>query len=129
MNDHPNAALTRAMVDAFGKGDLAAVGATFAPDAVWELPGHSTIAGTFHGPDEIVGFLARSYELSGGSLRVEPIEVLGTDWGAVQVQRVTGQHEGRQLDCVEILAHRIVGGKIVHTYHRPDQYAVDGFFG
>jgi len=129
MNDHPNATLTRAMLDAFSTGNLEAVGATFAPDAVWELPGRGVLAGTFHGPGEIIGFLARSFELSGGSLRVEPIEVLGDDWGSVQVQRVTGEHEGRRLDCVEVLAHRIVDGRIVHTYHRPDQYALDAFFG
>ena len=47
----------------------------------------------------------------------------------MQVQRVTAKHEGRELDCVEVLAHEIVEGTIVRTYHRPDQYAIDAFFG
>jgi hypothetical protein len=33
------------------------------------------------------------------------------------------------LECVEILAHDIADGAIVRTYHRPDQYAIDAFFG
>lgn len=125
---HPNAEQIEKMLQAFGQGDLGSVGANFAPDAVWELPGRSVIAGTFTGPEAVIGFLAKSYELSGGTLSVEPIAVLGTDWGAVQVQRVTANRDGRKLDCVEVLAHQMDHGLIRHTYHRPDQYALDAFF-
>ena len=128
MNEHPNAALARTMVDAFQNGDLATVGGCFADDAVWDLPGRSTVAGEYKGPDAIVGFLAKAFELSGGTLRLEVVNILGSDWGAVQVQHVRAAHNGRTLDCVEVLAHQIVDGKIVRTYHRPDQYAIDAFF-
>lgn len=128
MNEHPNAALARSLVAAFTGGDLAAVKTYFADDAVWDLPGQSAVAGTYAGPDSIVGFLAKAFELSGGSLRLEVIDILGSDWGAVQVQRVTADHAGRTLDCIEVIAHRIVDAKIVRTHHRPDQYAIDAFF-
>jgi ketosteroid isomerase-like protein len=129
MSNHPNTDLTRRMVDAFSRGDLAAVPSCFAVDAVWELPGTGRVAGTYTGPEQIVGFLAKAYELSGGTLALDVVAILGDDWGAVQVQRVTAKHEGRELDCVEVLAHEIVDGRIVRTYHRPDQYAIDAFFG
>lgn len=129
MNEHPNATIARALVDEFTRGDLAAAGAHFADDAVWELPGHSRVTGEYKGRDEILGFLATSYELSGGTLRLELIDILGSDWGAVQVQHVRAELNGRVLDCVEVLAHEIVDGVIVRTYHRPDQTAIDGFFG
>lgn len=128
MTAQPNAALARSLVAAFSRGDLEAVGACFADDAVWDLPGRSAVAGTYKGRAEILGFLARAYELSGGTLRLELIDVLGSDWGAVQVQYVRAGDNARTLDCVEVLAHEIVGGKIVRTYHRPDQYAIDAFF-
>lgn len=128
MSEHENTALVRGMIDAFGCGDLAAVGACFAADAVWDLPGRSAVAGTYTGPDEIVGFLARAYELSGGTLRLEVLDVLGSDQGAAHVQRVQAERDGRALDCVEVLAHEIVDGRITRTYHRPDQYAIDAFF-
>jgi ketosteroid isomerase-like protein len=128
MPNHTNAELVRRMVDAFSRGDLATVATHFAPDAVWDLPGTSPVAGTYTGPEQIVGFLAKSYELSGGTLALDLISIVGDDWGAVQVQRITAKHAGRELDCVEVLAHEIVDGTIVRTYHRPDQYAVDGFF-
>lgn len=129
MTENSNATLARNMVEAFMKGDLATVGAAFADDAVWDLPGRSAVAGEYKGPDAIVRFLAKAYELSGGTLQLELVDILGSDWGAVQVQHVRGDHGGRTLDCVEVIAHQIVDGKIVRTYHRPDQYAIDAFFG
>ena len=129
MSNHPNAQLATDVVAAFTRGDLGAVATYFAPDAVWDLPGTGPLAGTYRGPEQIVGFLAKSYELSGGTLGLDLITILGNDWGAVQVQRVTAKHNGRELDCVEVLAHEIVDGAIVRTYHRPDQYAIDEFFG
>jgi ketosteroid isomerase-like protein len=129
MSNHPNATIARRMVDAFSRGDLATVATHFAPNAVWELPGTSAVAGIYTGPEQIVGFLAKAYELSGATLALDVLSILGDDWGAVQVQRVTAKHDGRELDCVEVLAHEIVDGVIVRTHHRPDQYAIDAFFG
>lgn len=129
MTEHPNTTLARSLVEAFARGDLATVGACFAEDAVWDLPGRSTVAGEYKGRDAIIGFLAKAYELSGGTLQLELIDVLGDDWGAVQVQHVRAAHDGRLLDCIEVLAHEIVDGRIVRTHHRPDQYAIDAFFG
>ncbi len=128
MNEHPNTVLARTMVDAFSRGDLATVAAAFASDAVWDLPGRGTVAGRYVGPDAIIGFLATAYERSGGTLKLDVFDILGNDWGAVQVQRVTAEHGGRTLDCVEVLAHEMAAGKIVRTYHRPDQHAIDAFF-
>ena len=129
MSAEQNAALVRTVLDEFSRGDLAAVATHFAPDAVWELPGRGVLAGEYKGPEAIVGFLAKSFELSGGTLRLQVLDVLASDTGAAHVQRVTAEQSGRALDCVEILAHEIVDGMIVRTYHRPDPYAIDAFFG
>lgn len=123
-----NAQIVRTITDAFVRGDLATVAAAFAPDAVWDLPGRSALAGRYVGPEAIVGFLARSFELSGGTLRLEVLDILASDQGAAHVQRVTADHQGRSLDCVEVLAHEIIDGRIVRTYHRPDTSAIDPFF-
>jgi ketosteroid isomerase-like protein len=128
MSEHPNTTLARSLVADFSRGDLAAVSAYFADEAGWDLPGRSAVAGRYEGPEQIVGFLARAYELSGGTLQLKVIDIMGSDWGAVQIQHVLAHHDGRVLDCVEVLAHEIVDGKIVRTYHRPDQGAIDSFF-
>lgn len=129
MSAAANAALVRTMVNAFLTGDLETVGASFAPDAVWELPGRGRLAGEYKGPEAIVGFLASAFELSGGTLGLDLIDVLSSEAGAAHLQRVTAHHEGRHLECVEVLVHEIADGRIVHTYHRPDPYAIDAFFG
>ena len=129
MSDNANAVLVRRLVDAFLQGDLATVATFFATTPSWDLPGRGALAGTYKGPEEIIGFLARSFELSGGTLSLEVLDILGSDVGAAQVQRVTAHRDGRHLDCVEVLAHEIADGKIRRTWHRPDQYAIDSFFG
>jgi ketosteroid isomerase-like protein len=129
MTAHDNETLVRTMIDAFQRGDLATVGDAFAPDAVWDLPGRGVLAGQYVGPDAITGFLARSFELSCGTLKLDVLDVLASDGGAAHLQRVTAEKPGATLDCVETLVHQIEGGRIVRTYHRPDAHALDDFFG
>ena len=129
MSAAANAEIIRALITDFQNGDLTAVQAHFAPDAVWDLPGRGVLAGEYKGPEAIVGFLARSFELSGGTLKLQVLDVLASDHGGAHVQRVTADHDSRRLDCVEVLAHEIVDGLIVRTYHRPDAHAIDTFFG
>ena len=124
-----NEALVRSMIDAFLRGDLDAVGAAFADDATWDFPGHSILNGTYKGPGEIVAFLARSFELSGGTLGLELIDVTSSAAGACHVQWVSADHGGRSFRSVELLHHEIEDGKIVRTWHRSDDVAITGFFG
>ena len=123
-----NEALVTKLISDFQQGNLEAIKTAFAADAVWDLPGRGPLSGAYHGPDAIVGFLARSYELSGGTLRIDVYDILASEHGAAQVQRVTADHAGRHLDCVEVLAHEIVNGRITKTHHRPDSNAIDAFF-
>jgi ketosteroid isomerase-like protein len=124
-----NRVLVQDLTSAFLRGDLATVGSFFAPDAVWDFPGRSILNGVYTGPEQIVGFLARSFELSGGSLRVELIDITASAHGATQVQWVSADHGGRSFRAVELLHHEIVDGAIVRTWHRSDEGAITGFFG
>lgn len=50
-------------VAALGRGDLAALRASFAPDATWTLPGDLPVSGTWTGPTQILDeFLAAMVE-------------------------------------------------------------------
>lgn len=129
MSAAENTALVEKLVGAFQTGDLATVGSCFAPDAVWDFPGRSVVSGTYKGPGEIVGFLARSYELSGATLAVELVDITASDAGATQVQWVSADHAGRSMRAVELLHHEITDGMIVRTWHRSDDGAIAGFFG
>jgi uncharacterized protein len=76
MSSNDNSELVQKMLGAFGSGDLETVGSCFAPGAVWDFPGRSVVNGTFKGPDEIVGFLAQAFELSGGTLNIDVIDII-----------------------------------------------------
>jgi ketosteroid isomerase-like protein len=124
-----NEALVRSMIDAFLRGDLDAVGSAFADDAVWDFPGHSVLNGIYNGPREIVGFMARAFELSGGTLALELIDVTSSDAGACHAQWVSADHAGRSFRSVELLHHEIESDRIVRTWHRSDDVALTDFFG
>ncbi len=124
-----NEALVRSMVEAFQHGDLDTVRGCFAADAVWDFPGHSVVNGTFNGPDEIVGFLARAFELSGGTLGLDLIDITASASGATQAQWVSADHGGRSMRAVELIHHRVEDGSIVATWHRSDDVAITSFFG
>jgi hypothetical protein len=57
-------------------------------------------------------------------------EHLSAHCGLVSADAACGcpRRVGATLDCVEVLAHGIVDGAIVRSYHRPDQHAIDAFF-
>lgn len=129
MSRTTNEELVRKLLGAFQTGDLETVGSCFAADAVWDFPGRSVVNGTFNGPGEIVGFLAKSFELSGGSITIELVDITASDKGATQVQWVSADHGGRSMRAVELIHHEIGDGAIQHTYHRSDEGAITGFFG
>lgn len=129
MSRTANEDLTRQLLSAFQVGDLETAGSCFAPDAVWDFPGRSVVHGTYKGRDEIVGFLATAFELSGGTLQIELVDVTASDNGATQVQWVSADHGGRSMRAVELIHHEINDGQIQRTYHRSDEGAITSFFG
>ena len=129
MSRTSNEELTRKLLAAFQVGDLDTVGSCFAADAVWDFPGRSVVHGTYKGRDEVIGFLAKAYELSGGTLQIELVDVTASDNGATQIQWVSADHGGRSMRAVELIHHEISDGAIQSTYHRSDEGAIVSFFG
>ncbi len=127
-NQHPNLAVLQRLNAAFASEDVEAMASCFAPDAVWSVPGDNPQAGTYEGPDEILGFLAGLGEATGGTIDQEDIATFTSDWGVVELIRVTGERKGRQYDNVELIAYQIEDDRIVSVVHRPDQTEADRFF-
>lgn len=126
--EHPNAALVRDLFAAFDRGDVGAVVEAFAEDAVWHVPGRSALAGDHRGREAILGFLGKAIELGRGTLSLELLDVLASDTRAAQWRRLFAERDGRRIDVVEAIVHRIEGGRIVETHHRTEQYPIDEFF-
>ena len=122
--------VVRQFYQAVADGDLEAAGTSFGEHAVWMLPGGGPIAGEHRGWAAIHDdFLAKLDPLSGGTLRVDLIDVAVGDRHVVPVQHATAKHRGKWLDITGCQLMKIEGGKIVDVRgHYSDQYASDDFW-
>jgi uncharacterized protein len=102
----------------------------FAADAVWVLPGDSSIAGAHRGWAAIRDeFLAKLGPLSGGTFRARLMDVCVGDQYVVAVQRATAEHDGRTLDVTACQLMRIEDGLIVEVRgHYSNQRSLDEFW-
>jgi ketosteroid isomerase-like protein len=122
--------VVRRFYAALAERDLHAVGACFAEDAVWTLPGQSPIAGSHRGWTAIRDdFLLQLGQRSGGTFRARLLDVCVGDEYVVAVQHATAEHEGRRLDVSACQLVRVEGGRIVEVRgHYDDQRALDDFW-
>jgi uncharacterized protein len=126
---HPNQELLRSGFDAFAKGDVDTLRELFDQSAAWHVPGRSQLSGDYQGVDAIVGFFARTMELTGGSFRAELHDVVANDEHAVALYVTRGEREGRTLENRDVLVSHIRNGKIAEAWLLTDDlYAADEFY-
>jgi ketosteroid isomerase-like protein len=126
---HPNEELVRKGFDAFAKGDLETVQSTFADDIVWHVPGSSQLSGDYKGQGEVLGWLGKNAELSGGTLKTEVHDILANDEHAVALFTITAQREGKSLHDNAVQIAHVSGGKVTESWIHPgDQQTVDDFW-
>jgi uncharacterized protein len=126
---HPNEEPVRRAFDAFASGDVEALRELMEPDSVWHAPGRNPLAGDHRGVEAILGYFARTMELTGGTFRTELHDVVANDEHAVSLFAARGQRQGRTLDVRNVLVTHVRNGKLGETWLFPgDQYASDEFF-
>jgi ketosteroid isomerase-like protein len=130
MTARDDADLIRSGYDAFVKGDIPTVLEVFSPDIRWRISGRSGLAGEYQGHDAVLGFFGQLMERSGGSFRLEVVDVLASEDHVVALTRETGEREGRgALDVRGVHVWRVVDGKAVEFEGiAHDQYAEDAFW-
>ena len=137
---HPNEELAREGYEAFIKADMQKVSDFFADDIVWHIGGRGPLAGDYRGKDEVLGFLAKTMELTGGTFTLEIHDILANDEHAVVLVVARGEREGKTTSPTtsntwsETLEDRqahvlhIKDGKVTEYWAHPgDQYAIDDF--
>ncbi|MGH3071127.1 MAG: nuclear transport factor 2 family protein [Gaiellaceae bacterium] len=129
MSEHPHAAAARRGFEDFRRGDVTALLALFAPDAVWHVPGENAMAGDYRGMDEIGSFLRRTRELTNGTYQVELLWAVADDEHLVTVYRARGEREGRTLDIEQALFIRVEDDRWTEIWAQPlDQAAFNAFW-
>ena len=125
-----NEDLVRRGYKAFGEGDLDTLRGLFAPDAVHVATGNNPLSGEYSGPDAILGYYGKLFELSDGTFKAElkDVRVEGDDT-VVATHHDSGQRAGKTLDQDETLTFTIADGKFARLVEdHSDPAAYDDFW-
>jgi ketosteroid isomerase-like protein len=116
-------AVVRAGFEAFGRGDMGAFAAMFAPDATWNHRNPDRLGGIHEARDGIVAFIVESGRLTGGTLRAVPEAIMADGEGRVAVvTRVSATRpDGRAFDDRQVLLFAVDGDAVRSV----DQYVGD----
>lgn len=116
---------------AMAAGDMQALAATFAEDAVWHQPGTSQVSGDKVGPDAIIAHLGLFMALSDGTFALETESA--TESGDLVSATVSfrASREGRaDLAQHGVDVFRVAEGRIAEVWLiSEDQSAEDAFWG
>jgi ketosteroid isomerase-like protein len=109
--------------EAFGKGDMDTLRSIMTPDAMQSVPGKSQIAGDHKGIDNVLGYFAQLFELSGGTLSVQLESTRIEGDTVVSTHHARAQREGRSWDTKENITFSFSGDKIARLDEAPTDLA------
>jgi hypothetical protein len=126
---HPNEDLVWEGFAAFGRGDMDALRKQFfADDVRWHVSGRGLTSGDYEGPEQVLQYFARLFELTGGTLSLELHDVLANDEHVVALVTVRGERAGKQLSDNTVLTYHFRDGKVSEVWGQStDLYAVGEF--
>lgn len=129
MGAEANAAVGREIFRCFAEGDALALRAVFADDALWRVPGSSSVAGAYRGRPEIFRFLASLKTRTDGTYASELIDALGSEDRAAVLYRASGTRNGVTLDIDQVLLFTLRNGKVTEVIALPsDPEAFERFW-
>lgn len=126
---HPNEQVVRDGFAAFAAGDMDTLRRVLAADSVWHVPGRSPLSGSHKGIDEILGYLGRVNELSGGTFTIDLHDVVGNDQHVFAAYGVTARRGGKALDDHALVVCHVRDGQVTEAWWTVgDQYISDDFW-
>jgi uncharacterized protein len=130
---HPNVELAHRGYAAFANGDLDALLDFFAADIVWHVGGDGPLSGEHVGIEAVATLFGRIFELTGGTQRLDVVDVFAGDHHVVAVihETATRVTDGHRLDMREAHVLRLdADRKVTEVWDLPeDPAAHDAFFG
>jgi len=129
MPENAYESLVRRLYQDFESGDLDLLAVVMAQNVVWHEPGRSSLAGDYKGPGAVLNFLGQLKALSGGTFKIEVLDVLSKPDRAVVFQRETATRNGKTLDVIAALDFEIHHEKVTEvTVYQADTYQFDEFW-
>jgi ketosteroid isomerase-like protein len=128
--EHANVGKIREALATYNAGDRDAMREFLAPDIRWHVSGDHPLSGDYEGVDEVLAYIDRVQELTEGSLRIEPTQMLADDSRASVFMRVTATRADRKLEVemAETLLLDEQGRWTEYWALADDQAAVDAFW-
>jgi len=130
VTDHPNAAIARTAIEAFSRGDMAAMLELVDDAIVWHSPGTNRFSGKFEGKAAVIGRFARMAE-AGIATTLDIHDVVGNDDHVVALVNATvTSADGRSYQTPQVQAMHIRDGRCVEFWGmNQDQAAMDEILG
>ena len=127
---HPHAEQAKAVLAEVSGGNLDALRDQVTDDIVWHVGGEHPLSGDYRGREEVMDYHQRVADLTGGSLRLEPIDVLASDRHLGIFLRASAGGGGPSLDTTMVEAIRLSeDGKWAEFWAlADDQAGVDAFW-
>lgn len=114
---------------AFDRRDVPGMSALIAKEAVWHVPGSTTISGGHRGHAAIFEYFRRMGELTDATFHAKLVDVLASDTHAVAVATATGRRANRAYEGRYLLLMRIGDRQIVEAnLFNEDQAAFESFW-
>jgi ketosteroid isomerase-like protein len=127
---HPNVKRLETFLEAYSAGDDAGIRDCLADDAVWHVGGTHRLSGDYRGASSILEYFGRVNEETGGTLRLDRLELLANDKRGAAFLRVIGERRDQQLDVTMAEAFQFDdNGQIKEFWaHATDQDAINQFW-
>jgi ketosteroid isomerase-like protein len=125
----PNVELVHRLYEARDRGDFDAVRSMLADEVVWHEPdvgGEHT--GDLRGPDAVLAMIREAGELTGGTFRLVPREIVANGEHAVALIDWSATRDGESLEGKEVAVYRVRGGKVVEASFHQDDMDLDRRF-
>jgi ketosteroid isomerase-like protein len=115
---------------AFNSGDVETLMSIFTQDVTQHVPGNSPLAGTYKGPEAVLGYYGKLAEMTDGTFRAHLIDVHGDGAGHVcAVHQISATREGARRVSRGSILFTMVGDKVSDLLEmRSDMPGDDAFF-
>lgn len=116
--------------EAFNHTDVETLLGIFSKDAVQHVPGSSPLAGTYKGPEAILGYYGQLAEMTDGTFRAHPLDLHSDEHGHVLAyHQLSGVKNGESYVTRGSILFTLVGDKVTDLLElRRDMAADDAFF-
>ena len=114
---------------ALGAGDGATLRELVTEDVEWNVPGGGSLAGVYRGLGGVLEYIARRRELSDGTFRSAPLELLWGDEHMAVITLGTVTKDGLERAWSEVALYRLRDGRVSECRLLPlDQAAFDAIW-